>query len=140
MEWIYYAIFAALSFGFYNFFVKLTSDKFSPTVGLLVLTGTSFLVALVATISLKVSGRPIVFTRSSLFLPVLAGVATGLAEIFYLLTFAKGAPLGVGTTVVIGGTMLIATLLGLLVLKETITSVQIAGFILIFGGIVLLTK
>lgn len=140
MQWIFYAVFAALSFGFYNFFVKLTSDKFSPTVGLLILTATSFLVALGATLFLKVSGRPIVFTRDAVMLPIFAGLATGLAEIFYLLAFSKGAPLGIGTTLVIGGTMIVATILGFVILKEPLSAEKIVGFLLVVGGLLLLTK
>lgn len=140
MQWIFYALFAALSFGFYNFFAKLSSDKFSPTVGLLILTATSFSVALVATVFLKIFGKPIIFTRDSLALPMLAGLATGLAEIFYFITFSKGAPLGIGTTLVIGGTMIVATILGFIVLKEPLSIEKIAGFLLVIGGMVLLTR
>ena len=53
MNWIVFAILAASSFGFYNFFMKLTADKLSPTIALMFIAGTSFLVALITTLIFK---------------------------------------------------------------------------------------
>jgi len=77
MPWFFFGTLAAVAFGLYNFFTKLTADKFSPSVGYLFLTGTAFLVGLIMTLYLKMTGQPITFTRTSVYLPILAGLATG---------------------------------------------------------------
>jgi uncharacterized membrane protein len=140
MTWLAYGIFAAISFGFYNFYTKLSSNKFSPTIALLFLTGTSFSIALLATIFFKITGRPLVFSRDHIYLPVLAGIATGAAEIFYLFMFSKAAPLGAGTTIVVGGSFAVAVLLGVFFLKEQIDILKIVGFVSVILGIFLLSK
>ena len=140
MHWLIFGVLAASCFGFYNLFIKLSSDKFSPAVSLMFLTGAAFLIALIATISLKVSGKPILLTKSHIALPILAGVSTALAEILYFTMYTKGAPLGVGTVFVVGGTMIVATLLGVLILKEPLNLVKILGMVLLIAGLFLLTK
>lgn len=140
MGWMVYGILAAVCFGSYNFFAKLSADKFSPTIGLLFLTATSFSVALVATLYFKLAGRPLVFTKADISLPLLAGLSTGLAEIFYLFMFSKNAPLGFGTALVIGGTAIVAAILGMIFLKEPIDLVKISGFVLVIGGLYFLSK
>ena len=66
MSWLPYAILAASSFGFYNFFVKISADKFSPSVANLFITGTSFLVAVGVTVFLRMTGQELIFTKESI--------------------------------------------------------------------------
>jgi uncharacterized membrane protein len=140
MNWITFAILAASSFGFYNFFTKLAADKLSPTIALMFIAGASFLVATVSTIVFKASGQELTFSKGAIYLPILAGVFTGIAEIFYLFMFTKNAPLNIGGPVVIGITILVTVLLGLIVLKEPLNAAKIAGICLTMAGVVLLAR
>ena len=65
MNWITFAILAATSFGFYNFFTKLAADKLSPTIALMFIAGTSFVVAMVATLVFKISDVRDISKKSS---------------------------------------------------------------------------
>jgi len=140
MNWITFAVLAATSFGFYNFFTKLTAGKLSPTIALMFIAGTSFVVAMIATLVFKVTGQTLTFSKNAILFPVLAGVFTGLAEIFYLFMFTKNAPLSIGNPLVVGGTIIVAVILGLIILREPLNTVKIAGILLTLVGIALLTK
>ena len=118
MSWIHFAILAATSFGIYNFFTKITADKFSPTVSLMIITGTAFIVSVVGSLILRSLGQPLAFDKSSLHKPILSGIFYGTAVIFYVLMWSKGTPISLGSPLVVGGTTLVATFLGLLILGE----------------------
>lgn len=140
MSWITFAILAATSFGFYNFFTKLTADKLSPTIALLLITGASFVVALLATVGFKISGQTLYFSKNAILFPILAGVFTAIAEIFYLFMFTKNAPLSIGNPLVVGGTIIVAVILGLIILKEPLNVTKIAGIVITLMGLLLLTR
>lgn len=140
MNWITFAILAGTSFGFYNFFVKLASDKLSPTIALMFIAGSSFLIATVSTILFKVSGQQLTFSKGAIWFPIFAGVFTGIAEILYLFMFAKNAPLNIGAPLVIGLTSIIAVLLGLIFLKEPLSAAKIVGICVTIVGLVILAR
>ncbi|EKE26213.1 MAG: hypothetical protein ACD_4C00380G0001 [uncultured bacterium (gcode 4)] len=54
MNWLTYAILSASSFGFYNLFTKISSDKFSPSVASIFIAGTSFMIAIIVTLYLNI--------------------------------------------------------------------------------------
>ncbi len=130
MNWITFVILAATSFGFYNFFTKLASDKLSPTIALMFIAGASFLVAVISTIGFKISGQELTFSKNAIWFPILAGIFTGIAEIFYLYMFTKDAPLNIGAPLVIGITILATVLLSSIVLKKPLNVVKIVGICL----------
>jgi bacterial/archaeal transporter family protein len=140
MGWIQFAILATISFGFYNFFTKLSADKLSPPVAFAIMAATALIVALIGIAFYKIAGMELVFTKEKLIFPVLAGVSTGLAEIFYLSMFAKDAPLAIGNPFVVGGTIIVAIVLGLLILKEPIGLYKGIGILVTLIGIVILSK
>lgn len=140
MNWITFAILAMSSFGFYNYFVKLSADKLSPTIALMFIAGTSFLVATVATLAFKLTGQSLTFNRSAVSLPILAGLCTGVAEIFYLFMFTKSPSLSIGAPFVVGGTILVASILGIVILKEPLNVVKVAGIVLTLVGLIILTR
>ncbi|MBI4836734.1 MAG: EamA family transporter [Candidatus Abawacabacteria bacterium] len=140
MNWLYFALLASASFGFYNFFSKLATDKFSASITLMFVAGTAFIVAAITTFSLKTSGLPLQFSFKHIHLPILAGFATGIAEILYFMAFAKGAPLSIGAPFVIGTTIIIASILGMIFLREPLSLLKSVGFLLTLSGLILLAK
>lgn len=140
MNWIAFAILAASGFGFYNLFTKISADKLSPTIALMFIAGTSFSVAVVSTLILKFTGHNLTITKSALIFPILAGLSTGIAEIFYLIMFTKNSPVSIGTPFVLSATLLITTLLGIIVLREGITAAKIAGIMITVVGLIILAR
>jgi transporter family protein len=54
--------------------------------------------------------------------------------------YSKNAPITVGNPMVVGGTIVIAVILGVIVLKEPMNAAKIAGIIFVITGLVLLTR
>ena len=140
MNWLVYAILAAVSFGFYNFFTKVSADKFSPAVANLFIAGFSFTVAVVSIMYIKISGQSLIFSKSYIILPIVAGIFAGVAELFYLSMYTKNAPITIGNPLVVGGTIVIAVILGMIILKEPINATKIAGIVLVLTGLVFLMR
>jgi|SRR5680860_51890 len=140
MSWLIFAILAATSFGFYNFFIKISADKLSPTIALMLIAGTAFVVAMISTIFLKLTGQNLIFSKNVIYYPILAGLFTGVAEIFYLSMYSKNAPVSVGTPIVVGGTILVAVVLGIFLLKEPLNIEKVSGVILLLIGLVVLSR
>lgn len=140
MSWLVYAVMAASTYGFYNFFLKLSSDKLNPAVANIFIAGTSCLIAIIATIYLKLNGQDLSITKETVKFPIMAGLFAGVAEIFYLTAFSKNIPLSIGNPLIVGGTTLIAVLLGLMILKEPVNLAKIMGIILTLAGLVVLSR
>lgn len=140
MNWLTFGFLAAGCFGFYNVFIKLSADKLSPTIALMFIAGTSFIIAVVATIIFKLTGQDLVINKNALIFPILAGVSTGIAEIFYLFMYSKNAPVSIGTPFVLAGTMLVAVLFGALILKEGLPAIKIAGIVITIVGLFILSR
>jgi len=140
MQWIHFAILAATSFGVYNFFTKITADKFSPTISLMIITGTAFLVSVLGTVVLTLLGHTSHIDKSQLYRPILAGVFYGTAVIFNIIMFSKGTPVSLGSPLVVGGTTLVATILGLIILREPLNPARIAGLVAILVGLFFLAR
>ena len=140
MHWLTFALLAATSFGFYNFFTKMSAGRLSPTIALMFIAGTSFLVAAISTLVFKFTGQPLNFSKNAILFPVLAGVFTGIAEIFYLFMFSKNASLSFGNPLVVGGTIIVAVVLGLFVLREPLSAMKISGIVITLIGLFILTR
>ena len=140
MNWLTFAILAALSYGFYNFFAKLSSDKLSPTIGAMFISGTAFLVAAISTIIFRITGQNLSVSKNGILFPIIAGLFAGLAEVFYLFMFSKNTPVSLGNPLVVGGTTFIAVILGLLILKEPINLTRIIGILATLIGLIILSR
>lgn len=140
MNWVVFAFLTAASYGFFNFFMKLSGPKFSPTVANIFIAGTSLLIAVISTLYLKFTGHDLIFTRENIKLPILAGVFTCLGEIFYLMMFSKQAPITIGYPMVVGGAALVVLVLGFIVLKEPLSLFKIAGIVCMLAGLIFLSR
>jgi uncharacterized membrane protein len=68
----------------------------------------------------------------------LAGVAIGFATIFFIKMFATGTNLSIGVPLVRIGIVLLASILGIVLLKEGVNLRYWAGFLLSLAGLYLL--
>jgi len=140
MAWILYAVLAASTYGFYNFFVKLSADKLNPVAANIFIAGVSCLIAVISAIYLKLNGHDLLITKESIKFPIIAGLFAGVAEISYLLMYSKNTPITLGNPLVVGGTTIIAVILGIIVLKEPMGVTRIAGIVFSLIGLVLLAR
>lgn len=140
MSWIYLALITASFYALYNIFIKLSSAHIHEVAGAVILQIMAFILGAAWLIYLKINHVHTEMTSRGIWLAVLAGIFVGLAEIFSFIVFSKGVPASAGVPVIIGGSVLIAAVIGFLWLKESLTLTNIMGLILIIGGIWLLSK
>lgn len=139
MNWIFLAVLSAFFFGAYNVFIKVSSSHINEIVGAVILQVVAAMVGGIILIALKASHSPMVITQRGIWFAVLAGVMVGLAEITSFFLFSKGISASIGIPIIIGGSIVVGTLLGLTFLKETLQPVHYVGTALIVIGVVLLT-
>ncbi len=140
LNWLPLALLTALCLAGYNFFIKLAANHLPPAVGAVVLQLVAAALGAAWLLKLRLQGQPIIMTGTGLGLAALAGLSVGVAEILTFVMFSRGLPASVGTPVLVGGSVLLAALLGLVVLRETLTLGQASGLVLIVVGIVLLAR
>jgi len=139
MPWILIAVLTAVFYGVYNFFIKVSSGHINQILGAVILQivafalgGAVLLVLRIANIPLQVSGKGIIYA-------ILAGIFVGLAEITTFYLFSRGITASIGIPVIIGGSIVVGSLLGILFLKETLSPIHYLAIVLIVIGVVLLT-
>jgi transporter family protein len=140
MPWLILALLTAFSLALYNFFIKLASDHVQAAVGAVVLQLVAAALGSVWLLRLKLQGQPLPMSSKGLWLAALAGLGVGLAEILTFVVFSRGVPSSVGTPVIVGGSVLLTAVLGLVVARETLSMPQVLGLLLIVGGIALLAR
>lgn len=140
MSWLPIALATAVAFGAYNIFIKLGSGKIDQVLGAVVLQVVAALLGGAWAGYLKLAGRELAVSGAGLGFAALAGLAVGLAEILTFVVFARGAPAALGTPIIMGGSVLVAALVGILLLGERVGIAQVAGILLIAGGIALLSR
>ncbi|GAA4023970.1 hypothetical protein GCM10022409_04830 [Hymenobacter glaciei] len=138
--WLPLALLTALCLALYNFFIKLASGYLAPAVGAVVLQLVAAALGAAWLVRLKLQGQPISLNRTGLGLAALAGLGVGLAEILTFVVFQRGVPSSVGTPIIVGGSVLLTALLGLVVLRENLSLAQAGGLLCIVVGIALLAR
>lgn len=139
-NWIFLALITACFYALYNIFIKMASAHINEVVGAVILQVVAFALGGGWLLYQKMNGMPVSFTSKGVTLAVIAGIFVGLAEIFSFIVFAKGVSASAAIPVIIGGSVLIAALIGYLWLKETITLSHAVGLLLVVGGIWLLSR
>lgn len=141
MNYISFAIFAAVGFGFYNFFVGKSGGKISPFLATAFLTISGFILTIIASLFQKYfAGEKLLVTNDGIKFAVLAGVAAGIAEIFYFFAFSKNTNVSIVLPIVFTLTVITGVILGVIFDNETLSSMKVAGILLGILGLFLLTR
>lgn len=132
-------IIAAVMFGLYNVFIKLSADDINPILGAVVLQFVAAFIGLGLLLASQAqSDSPLIWSSRGLLLATLAGVAIGLVEILAFFIYGRGVLVAVGNPLIVGGSLVVTTAIGVFLLRETINLAQIAAILLITGGVLLL--
>ena len=140
MNYLAYGVLAAVGFGFYNFFVGKSGGKISPFLATVLLSTAAATVAGLIVIVQKLLGAKIEITSPGIKFAVLAGLAAGVAEIFYFFAFTKNANVSVVLPIVFTITVVTGVLLGIFLNHEPITPFKIVGIALALAALFLLSK
>ena len=133
------ALVTATCYGGYYFFVGVASQGIHRILGAVILQVVAALIGIILLIFLKYNGTHFNATRHGFFFACAAGVAVGLAEITSFVLYSRGAPVTFGTPIIVGVSALVAGILGVLFLKESLNIVQVLGALLVIAGAVIMT-
>lgn len=125
-------------FGLYNVFIKLSSDHIQPVLGAVVLQFVAAFIGSGLLFYLHRTGTTLNVSARGVWLAVAAGVAIGLVEILTFMVFARGIPVAVGNPLIIGGSLIVTTSIGLIALREVLNPLQMIAVLLIIAGVGLL--
>jgi len=137
MRWIPFALVCSVFLATADFFIKLASNKISASMGMFVYGATTFTVGLIWVSYLKLTNQTLLITRPGLLYSIAVGLAFSAVTILLYLTFARvSVSLGSPTIRILG--IVIASLLGILILREPFTWRYMLGLVFTIGGIALI--
>lgn len=131
MNWIVFAVLTIISYAIFDFFLKLSAERIHGGLG-------GFLINLVATLVLlafiaynKLRGETLTTPKpGGILYSILAGISIGFATIFFMKMFSANVNLSIGIPFVRIGIVLLASMLGILLLKEGFTIRYVIGMLL----------
>jgi bacterial/archaeal transporter family protein len=138
MQWIYYAVSAAILYGLHQIFTKLAADRIGDGIGGFVVEATAALTIGAYLIWLRF-GREWnqTVTSEGLFFSVLTGVCVGVGTVAFFLLFQKGGPLSAVPMILAGGSAFMA-IVGIVFFKEPAYAPRLLGIVFSLAGLYLL--
>jgi uncharacterized membrane protein len=137
MRWLPYALACSIFLAGADFFVKLASNKISPSMGMFIYGATTFTFSMIWVGYLKLTHRPLLITQPGLLYSIAVGVAFSAVTILLYLTFAR-VSVSLGSPTIRAMGILLASLLGILLLHEPFTWRYLVGLILTIAGVALI--
>lgn len=127
---------AALMFGLYNVFIKLSADHIQAVLGAVILQFVAAFLGLGLLVYFKyVDNIALHITPRGVSLAMLAGAAIGIVEILTFIIYGRGVEVAVGNPLIIGGSLLITTGVGWLFLREVLNPWQLLAIACIVFGV-----
>lgn len=138
MNWISYAIGAAVALAAADFFIKIAAGKLSNSLGLLIYGSCTFIAGLSWVLLDKIRGVGLHAQTVGVVSATGVGVSFSLVTICLYLTFGAGAPISLGAPFIRLGGLIIVSLAGLFILHEPLTWRYAVGMILSISGVFLI--
>jgi transporter family protein len=139
MNWIFLTITTAVFYGAYNVLIKISSGHINQIVGAVILQVTAAVLGASILLFLKITNSPLMISQKGILFAVLAGFFVGLAEITSFFIFSRGLSASVGIPVIIGGSVLVGAVFGVVFLKETLSYLHYLAIAMIIIGVALLS-
>ncbi len=138
MPYVLLAI-AAVMFGLYNVFIKLSADHIQAVLGAVILQFVAAFLGLGLLLYFKYADNIVLnVTPQGIGLAVLAGLAIGIVEILTFVIYARGVDVAVGNPLIVGGSLIVTTGIGWLFLREVLNPWQVAAVLSIVAGVLVL--
>ncbi|MBI2592650.1 MAG: EamA family transporter [Candidatus Colwellbacteria bacterium] len=134
-----FIIIAAVSSGIYQVLNKLIPQTVNSALGATLLSFSAFLVGSVVLIQQIPNKTQLVSGMSGIIFAILAGVSVFLINYFAQSAYKIGLPISVGAPVIIGVSLVIATVFGFFI-GEKLSIIKIIGALLIISGTVVITR
>jgi len=137
MRWIPYAAACAMFLASADFFVKLASSRISSSLGAMVYGLTTLTAGLAWVLYERATGQPQFATPQGWGYAFLVGLAfSGVTFLLYI-TFTK-VEVSVGSPTIRLTAIVLASLLGILALREPVTWRYVLGVVLAVAGVALI--
>ena len=130
-----YALLTVLCLASADFFLKLSSTRISNSLGALVYAFAVLFVPIIWVAWQKFSGEQFVFTTEGALASVIVGISFSLVVVLLSLVFASGGNLSVAAPTIRVSALVLASILGIVVLREPFTWRYAFGVALTFVGI-----
>ncbi|CAL6319628.1 unnamed protein product [Bathycoccus prasinos] len=138
VDWIGPAVACAMAYALYNVFIKHGSDTMNPVLGGVILQivamilGSSFLGIL-----LRAGFSEILhYDIKGIFWACMAGFSVGTAEILSFYVSSLGVPVSISTSTVVGGSVVLGSLIGWIALGDIITFGSGFGVLFVLCGVI----
>jgi uncharacterized membrane protein len=138
-RWLPYALVCSFFLATADFFVKLAGSKISASMGMFIYGATTFAFGLAWVGYLKITGQPLLVTRMGLLYSFAVGIAFSLVTMLLYLTFVH-VSVSVGSPTIRLMGIVIASLLGILILREPFTWRYALGVLLTLVGVALMIR
>jgi bacterial/archaeal transporter family protein len=122
----------ALGTGLWNVFISAAARQVHPLVGAVICELTAVAAGTLMLLPVVGSGFPKVPFKA-VVLCMLAGLSVLLADYFILKAYKQGLPISIGGPIIIGGGILVVTVMGLL-LGEKMTLLKAVSILMIVTG------
>lgn len=129
---IIFAIIAAIAFGAWTVFHQQAADKIDYLVGAIIISFTAAVLGLIILLP-RIKSVTLFSNSKGLIFAVLAGVCALAIDYFALKSCGTGLAVSVAGPIIIGGSIAIATIIGLF-LGESLTLMKLMGLIFVIGG------
>lgn len=136
--WVVYTFLTIISYAALDFFIKRMAGKINDFLGIIILTATAILPALIFLFILQFPSKKILITSNGVFFAVAGGIALGVGTLSFLKLFDGGINLSLASPLVRIGILIVTTSLGLLVLKEVVTIKEWIGLAFAAFGLIML--
>ena len=137
MRWIPFAAAAAVFLASADFFVKLASSRISSSLGAMVYGLTTLTAGLAWVLYERATGQPQYSTPAGWGYAFLVGLAFSGVTVLLYVTFSR-VDVSLGSPVIRLTAIVLASLLGILVLREPLTLRYVLGVALAVAGVALI--
>ena len=130
---------AALMFGLYNIFIKMSADHIHAVLGAVILQFVAAFLGLAVLLYMRhATHTEFNITNRGITLAVLAGIAIGLVEMLTFYVYGRGIPVALGNPLIIGGSLIVTTGIGITLLREQVSAIQLSAIALIIIGVAIM--
>lgn len=129
---MYLVIISAFSMGLWHVCVSAASKEVHPVLGAVIIELTALLIGGLVLLPVLRAGT-MTFSLKGIILVMLGGLCVLSADIFALRAYGKGVPISIAGPVMVGGSIVVVSIAGL-VLGEKLSLIKALAIIMIIAG------